>query len=263
MYKDILTQISLSGNEAIVYEYLLKNGETTAGEIIKKTPLKRGVVYNVLADLVKKGLAGEKKKEKMAYFSPSHPENLRQYIETRENEIKKAKTTLEANLPAIISDFNLVSERPGVQYYEGTEGLKKVLNDMLTSKETIHTFADMEAVIKYMEKLNIEHAKKRGELNIKKKAIIIDSPFARNYLKNYYKNQIITEFRFIDYLSYSFSSIVEIYDGKVAYISLSNKGIVSMIITDQNIYKFNQAIFKFIWERSKTYNQLNSLSNAQ
>ncbi|MBA3047058.1 hypothetical protein KKC83_03015 [Patescibacteria group bacterium] len=261
MYKDIFTQIGLSANEAVVYEYLLKNGESSAGKIIKKTPLKRGVVYNALTALVKKGLASQKTKDKVAYFSPDHPEKLRDFAEQKESEFKKAKNTLEANLSGIVSDFNLVSGKPGVRYFEGINGLKIVLDDMLTAKETICTFADVEAVVKYMEKLNREHAKKREQLNIMKKIIVIDTLFARNYLKDYHPK--VSEFRFIDHLKYPFNSIVEIYDGKVAYISLSTKGIISMIINDKNIYQFNKSLFKFTWNRSKAYDQLPSLSNAQ
>ncbi|MDD4611197.1 MAG: hypothetical protein PHU73_04590, partial [Patescibacteria group bacterium] len=68
-------------------------------------------------------------------------------------------------------------------------------------------------------------------------------------LKNYHAG--ITEFKFIDHNLYPVGSIVEIYDGKVAYISLSDKGIVSMIITDKNIYQFNKSLFNFTWERAQ------------
>ena len=40
MYKDIFTQAGLTENEAIIYEYLLNSGQSTAGEIIKNTPIK-------------------------------------------------------------------------------------------------------------------------------------------------------------------------------------------------------------------------------
>jgi len=258
MYKDIFTNLGLSQNEAIIYEYLLKNGESPAGIIIKKTPLKRGVVYNALDDLIKKNLAFKKNRNKIAYFSPNHPETLRDFMENKEDEVKKAKKTLEANLETLISDYNLSSKKPGVRYFEGEDGLRKMLQDVLTAKETIYTYADVEAVVKYMDKINQEHVRQREKLNIKKRIIFVDSPFARKYLKNYHVN--VTDSRFVDYKLYPFSSLMQIYDGKVAYISLSEKGIVSMIITDQNIYQMNKSIFEFVWAYSKTFDQLEPLS---
>jgi len=131
MYKDILVQLGLNQNEAIIYEYLLKNGERSAGEVIKKTPLKRGLVYLVLGELVKKGLILEKKKDKVALFSPAHPQILEERLANEEALIKKAKFTLEANLAMLVSDFNLVSGRPGVRSFEGVVGLSKIYDEIL------------------------------------------------------------------------------------------------------------------------------------
>lgn len=257
MYKDILTQISLSGNEAIVYEYLLKNGESPAGEIIKKTPLKRGVVYNALVDLVKKGLASEKKKNKIAYFSPSHPEKLREYAENKENEIKKAKTSLEANLPAIISDFNLVSERPGIRYYEGLEGIKKVLNDTLvnnTQKE-IFTFSDVAEYVKYLKKWNVEYyAPKRRELSILEKVIIPDKKEAIEYMKDYIKNpesDKLTEILFLDHKLYPMQTEVNIYENKISFVTFSEKTHIGVIIENKEICQSLKSIFNFCWNMGK------------
>lgn len=254
VYKDILTEAGLNANEAIVYEYLLKNGESPAGEIIKKTPLKRGVVYNALKSLMKKDLIEQKTRNKVAYFSPEHPEKLREFVEAQEDRLQKAERNLVANLPKLISDFHIVSNRPGIKYFEGLEGLKKTLNDILTATETVYTFADIEKVAKYMENLNKQHVAAREKINLHKKVITTDSPFAKNYLKGYYPK--ITKFKFIDYKLYPLHSLVEIYDGKVAYISLSDTNIMSMIVIDQNIYKFHRSIFEFIWARAKKLKEL-------
>lgn len=257
MYKDILTQISLSGNEAIVYEYLLKNGESPAGEIIKKTPLKRGVVYNALADLVEKGLAKGKKKEKVAYFSPSHPEKLREYAENKENEIKKAKTSLEANLPAIISDFNLVSERPGIRYYEGLEGIKKVINDTLANnaQKEIFTFSDVAEYVKYLKKWNINHyAPKRIGLGISEKVIIPDKKEAIEYMKDYIKNPAsdeLTKILFIDHKTYPMQTEVNIYSNKVSFVTFSEKTHIGVIIENKEIFQSFKSIFNFCWNAGK------------
>jgi sugar-specific transcriptional regulator TrmB len=261
MYKDILTQISLSPNEAVVYEYLLKNGESAAGQIIKNTPLKRGVIYNALEELLKKNLAAKKTKNKIAFFSPNHPDKLREYVDGREKEIAKAKNSLEANLPALVSDFNLVSGRPGIRYFEGIEGIKKVLWDSLTAKTTIRTYGDVEAVVKYIDKINQEYIAKREILGIKKQAILLDSPFARDYLKDYHRG--ITDFKFLDSRRYTFSTIVEIYDNKVSYVTLNDDIKIGVIIEDKNIFQFHKSLFEFTWRRAKTFDQLEDFSKAQ
>jgi len=269
MYKDIFTDINLAPSEAIIYEYLLKNGESPAGEIIKKTPLKRGLVYKILDNLVEKGLVIEKRsipskkqgRNKISHFMPNHPEKLREFIENEKKRFNKAKNTLEANMPTMISDFNLISGKPGVRFFEGIEGIKKVLEDTLTSKETIYSYSDIEAIVKYTEKMNDTYIKRRSELKIKKRGIVVDSPFSRNYLKNYFSD--ITENRFISHEIFPFNSVMQIYDNKVAYISLSKKTKIALLIEDKNIYKMHRSLYELTWKHAKTIDQLPPNSNTQ
>ncbi len=260
IYKDILTAAGLSQNEAIVYEYLIKNGETTAGEIIKKTPLKRGVVYNALKSLIKKELVEQKTRAKIAYFSPNHPSKLREFVEAEEDRLQKAERNLVANLPRLVSDFNLALNKPGVKFFEGLKGIKQVTFDTLNASE-IYTYADAEAIVKHMDKINKEYVKKRDKLGIKKKIILVDTPFNRQYLKDYYPQT--TDVRFIDHRLYPFSSVIQIYDNKVSYITLTTANKIGIIIEDPNIYQTNRSIFEFVWAKAKTINQLPAFSKAQ
>jgi sugar-specific transcriptional regulator TrmB len=254
MYKDIFTQLGLSSNEAIVYEFLLKQGKTTAGAIIKKTPLKRGVVYNALADLSKKGLVSEGKKQKVAYFSPNHPEKLRENLENQKNQLIKAENTLEANLPTIISDFNLVSNRPGVRYFEGIKGMTKILEDNLKSNTDIYTFIDSQTLeqdkkFREIEKYYIE---KRKQIGLLKKIIDIDSPQTREFYNNAdadYKK--ITEVKFIKKGVNPFSAGIQIYDNKISYQIYNNNTLISVLIEDRNIYIMQKILFEYIWVNLK------------
>jgi sugar-specific transcriptional regulator TrmB len=261
MYQDIFTKLGLTQNEAIIYDYLLRNGEITAGEIIKNTTLQRGVAYNTLSELVNKGLVIQKTREKVARFYPAHPEKIREFMEEKEKEVDKAKKSFEANWGSILSNYNLHSQKPGVQYFEGLEGVKRVLSDTLTSKEMIYTYADIEAIVKYINKINQEYVAARDKLGINKKAIVVDSPFARQYLADYHRST--TDMKFVDHSLYPFNSVMQIYDGKVAYITLSDISMIGVIINDQNIYQMHKSIFEFTWNHAWSFDQLSNLSNTQ
>ncbi|MCK9379117.1 MAG: hypothetical protein M0P97_03150, partial [Candidatus Moranbacteria bacterium] len=58
---------------------------------------------------------------------------LRDFAEKKQQEARDAKLALEGVLPAIISEFNLASQKPGILFYEGEDGVKEVLNDNLAS----------------------------------------------------------------------------------------------------------------------------------
>lgn len=57
MFQEYLKSFGLTGQEALIYETLLKNGEMTGYEMAKATGISRSYVYGALAALVDKGAA--------------------------------------------------------------------------------------------------------------------------------------------------------------------------------------------------------------
>lgn len=265
MYQKILQQIGLNEKEAVVYQTLLETGPVAAQEILKTVAKKmtttRPNLYNILAALKEKGLLTEKVKKGKNLFEPESPARLVNVFEEAAQKASQARKNLEIILPELTSLYNLTTQKPAVQFYEGIEGIKTVLADSLTSKQMIYTYADMEAIIKYIDSINKEYAKKRDAMGIKKRGIMIDSKFARDYLKNYYKST--TDTRFIDHRLYPFNSIMQIYDNKISYITLSDKGMIGVIIQDPNIYQMHKSIFEHNWVNATEFSQLKPLSNPQ
>jgi len=265
MYKDILTSINLSAGESTIYEYLLKNGESPAGDIIKRTPLKRGIAYKILDNLVEKGLVVEKTsvpsqkqgRRKISHFLPNHPEKLREFIENEHKRFKKAENTLEAVLPALVSDFNLVSGKPGVRFFEGLDGVKKVMNDTLINnfKRQILTFSDVAAYMKYLKDWNMNYyAPKRREYKIHEKVIIPNNPLAVDYMNEYIKNPLsdeLTDILFIDHKSYPFETEINIYENKVSFVTFSEKRHIGLIIENKEIFNSLISTFNLIWTTLK------------
>ena len=154
-------------------------------------------------------------------------------------------------MPDLKSKYNLILRKPGIKYYEGKEGIKKVLDDSLTSKTEIYTYADLEAIEKYIPKINKKYAKKRKELNIKKRGIVLDTLFTRNFLKNYHKQ--ITDTKLIKQEDAPpFKTIMQIYDNKISYLTLSSESKIGVIIEDPNIYKMHKYLFEYLWKITKS-----------
>ena len=262
MYEKFLVSSGLSEKEAQIYEIMLEMGQAMASDIYKKSPFKRGLVYKILQQLTEKGLITKKEYPgKITLFRVEHPYKISEMIENKENKINYSKKSLEELMPQLVSNYNLAFNKPGIKFYEGEEGIKKVLADTLTAKDVIYTYADIEAVVKYTEQINQEYIKKRDKLHINKKVITINSPYAQNFFKNYHKD--ITDTRFIDHETYPFSSVMQIYDNRVAYISLSEKDLIVVLISDKNIYQMQKSLFEFNWKYAKTYDELPPLSKAQ
>jgi len=249
MYEQSLIQLGLTYTQAATYEVLLKNGPLPASKIAQKTEFKRGLTYKILEELIKFGLIQkEEVDKKVALFQAKHPNELREFAEKKQQEAKDAKNALEGILPAIVSEFNLASNKPGILFFEGEEGIKKVINDTLSSKTTIYTYADMEEVNRHIKKINAEYAKKRDRLKIDKKVLLVDSDYTKEFLKSYQKTNL--DIRFVRNIPH-FTTIMQIYDNKVSYTTLSKDKMIGIIIQDQNIYLMHKVLFENMWENAK------------
>ncbi len=168
MYEQFLTQTGLTKEQATVYQNLIKEGFLLARKIALNTGLKRGLVYKTLEQLVDMGLV-EKREDlgKIAIFHATHPSKLKELLGKREQELKTAETSLQGIMNQLVSDYNLFSGKPNVQFFEGVEGIKKVLEDSLSTQTEIYTYADVESIEKYISTINKEYVTKREKFNIK------------------------------------------------------------------------------------------------
>lgn len=249
LYTQSLTQAGLNPEQAAVYEVLLKSGTIPARKVARQTPYKRGLVYKVLGELAALGLVVRHDAVgKVSVFEPQHPLKLRELAQKKEQQARDAQTALEGILGHLTSDFNLISVRPGIQFFEGNEGIQKVALDSLTAKTEILSYIDNEAVNKYLPKFNQEYIAARNKLAIKKRMITIDTPYIRGRAKDY--NRATTGIRLISG-KYPFATVMQIYEGKVSYITLDEKKKIGIIIADPHIAEMHRSLFEYTWATAK------------
>ena len=245
MYEQPLIQAGLSKEQASVYEALLKLGPSPARKIAQNSPYKRSLVYKILDELIAAGLATKKDEVgKVSVFEPAHPLKLKEFAEKKAEAAKQAQTALDSVLSGLVSDFNLVSGKPGIKFYEGIEGIKQITENSLTAKEIIYSYVDNEAVKKYIPKLNEDYVKKRERLGIKKKMITVDGDYIRKAVKTY--NPTFSEVRVIP-SQYPFVSVMQIYDNKISYLTLDEKTMIGIIIDDPALAKMHKTLFEIMW----------------
>lgn len=245
-HNNLLTEIGFSLKENQLYQLLLKVGESPAKTIILDSGLPRGTVYEILSQLEKKGLVEKFDHKKIARFRAKHPFALKTYLENESARISQSEKKLESILPDLISQYNLAQNRPGVKFYEGKEGIKKVLWDSLESNTEIYTLADFAIIGKYIRDLDNAYYKERLKKGINKKIIAVNT----RENQNVFKEEIdFTEVKLSNLEIDPFNSNVQIYDNKVAYMTLTDKFMTGTIINDPYVYAMNKALFKFIWDK--------------
>ena len=172
MLQEQLQNFGLTKAQSAVLGYLLENKEAKASLIARSISHPRGVVYKMLEELLAMGLVEKQEKEgQIARFRASHPQNIEKMLEEAEKKLEQSKKAWADLLPQLVSSYNLTLNKPGIKFFEGEEGFKKVLYDTLTSKTEICLFIDTEAM-KEEEKfreINEEYKNKRTKSGLKKK----------------------------------------------------------------------------------------------
>jgi sugar-specific transcriptional regulator TrmB len=247
MYEDLLIKAGLTPDQAKIYETLLKTGVMPASKAALKAGLKRGLGYKVIEQLVSLGLV-EKIDKKVALFAANHPSKVKELIQKKSDDLKSVEATLSGALGPMISDYNLTSGKPNVQFFEGEDGVKKVLEDSLYSREEILSYADITSIQKYIPKINEWYVEQREKKEVKKRGILLDTPEARKILSSYHKG--VTDAKIIKLDTPPFESITQIYDGKISYITLSDNQMIGIIIEDQAVYEMHKALFNFTWNKA-------------
>lgn len=249
MKLDTLKNAGLSTAEIKIYEFLLENGGQTAGQIISSTTLKRGDAYNKIYDLINRGLVIESEKNKKKYFELGSPEKIEQYLQTQKENLELTQKEIQSILPNIVSSYNLAYHKPGVKLFEGEEGMKKIMADSLTAKTEILSYVDVAAVEKYIGKINRIYTKQRQKLGITKKLIVADTTQNKNFFQTIGDQS--TEVKFIQAEIESFSTSMQIYDNKVAYLTLKPESMMGIIIEDALIAKMHRKLFEYNWQNAK------------
>ncbi|MDO8591295.1 MAG: helix-turn-helix domain-containing protein [bacterium] len=247
-YKEELIKTGLNANQALIYELLIKNGSMRASRLsrLAGSSLSRPMIYALLNELVDVGLVEkEEQRGEVARFIPAHPSKLQGFAEKQQEKAAAAMAAAGSVIPKITSDYNLTTGKPGVRFFEGDTGIKAVLDDSLTAKSEIYTYADLESIEKYIPKINEEYVRERELKNIKKRGIVLDTAFNRKFLEGYH--QKITDAKLIKYEAAPFQSVMQIYDNKVSYLTLGDKQKIGVIIEDPHIYAMHKYLFEYLW----------------
>lgn len=252
MNTDILLQCGLTQHQADVYGLLLNSGKQKAGEIAKKSQLKRGLVYKVLEDLERLGLAERLQEEgKPDSFLPKHPENIRSYIEERLRRARDAEVLFSSHIGELTSHFVLATGKPGVRSYDGLEGLKfvyKEINEKYDHFKLWRSFYDHsdESISRLVER-QIKH---QIEKEIESQVLTHITPKAIEYALAYANNKTSVNPHFITDAKFQLPAQIALYGNKVAITDFPSM-LITTIIENKAIHDTFEMLFDFMWRTAE------------
>ena len=258
MLKETLCQIGLTTNEANIYLTLVELGPQPANIIAKKTNLIRPTVYPILKGLQKKSLIGSFLRNGVIYFAVNDVHDLLCYVDRKKRVLDHQRDFVMDIIPRMEQLKSDCSLQPKVHYFEGEEGVETVMNDSLNSSGPIMC---IDAIDKWLNSSLKEFAKDyiHTRIFIKKiplKELIKDTPETRCFLETAYKGgENYTDVMFVSGNDALFDNNVNIYDDKVAVVSLEKGFEFGVLIESAEFAKTQKSIFDLAWRGAMIHNE--------
>ncbi len=124
MFEPLLQQLGLSKNEAIIYEALLQQGQSSVAQICRVTQIHRRNAYDSLKRLSERGVVFEVLAGREHHYQAVHPQKFQEFLQEKQTRLQRA-------LPHMISLYDTTPHPNEVYIYKGTEGWKNYLSDIL------------------------------------------------------------------------------------------------------------------------------------
>jgi len=240
--KETLKEVGLANEEIEVYLVMLKLGSNLASKISEETKINRSHVYQLLERLIAKGFVSYTIRENRKYFSPVNPEKIIELIKEREQKMKDI-------LPNLLGLARFGNEKPIVEIFEGKEGIKTLLNDILKVKKEWLAFGSSG---KGQEVLSFyaEHwEKEREKLKINLRGIL-DSSESGIQRGNEIAKRKYAQIRHVSE-EYSNPSSTWIYGERMAFIIWGKEHSFGIRVISKEITNNFKSHFEILWKSAK------------
>jgi len=195
-----------------------------------------------------------------AYYKLGHPNKLYGLIEQKKRENALAEHEMEEGIRSIIGAYNLSQNKPGVRFFEGKDGFKEALYDTLSAKEGIYAYLDYDSLTNLAE-INNAYVIDRRKAGVMKKILVPNTP--ENIKAAIPGAGDLTEIRILPTGITAFPTTLQIYNDKIAYLTLKKEQIISVIIENDAIAKMQKTMFEYQWSISSPLANLVQTQNNE
>lgn len=240
--------MGFSEKEAAVYLASLELGPGAIQEIARKSQISRSTAYAVIESLAKKGLMSVLTKGTKRYFSAVEPEKLMALIDVKQKELAIRREELKSVLPDLRNLAELTRGRPKIKFYDGKQGIRKIQDDILKTKNlgTVEEFVPLDDAYQLFPSHSRDHRYEMGKRISAPERIIYTSKRGEILPKK--KGPI--EARFISPEKFPFKTEITIYANKTAMVSFG-RNLTGMILENEDTANTLRCIFNLLWQTLK------------
>ncbi len=239
-----LMRLGLNEKEVAVYLTLLSHGPSSVRKLAGISGINRGTTYDVLRSLKERGLVCFYHEETKQCFVAEDPSRLSELIVSQETELARSKQAVSELIPELRSLHDRGADRPVSRYYEGPQGIRTILLDVLDSMEkeeekTYFVYSSSAVRDAGLYSLFADYTTQRIARNVSVKTIALGHAGSDAELSQH-KLIPATE---------ASPTYILIYAGKCAFISINTSGmLVGVVIENAGIYETQKILFDALWK---------------
>lgn len=243
---DFLVNLGLSKLEAQIYLKLLEHGRMSVTDLAKELSMNRVTLHFNLERIIEMGLVTHVKQGRSKELTAALPDILKEYIDTKQEQIKELVTQYQTTLPLL---KNLIpSQYPStstfdIKYFHGIQGIRSIYKDAYESTE-ICSFVNIKRLLEMFPETPDQFSQLIEQKKITMREIVDCSADTIRYVQS------------LNNANYSFKCMKNewneklydqlLYNGKIAIITL-DKEFNGIIISSHVMYQNSKIIFDTLW----------------
>jgi HTH-type transcriptional regulator, sugar sensing transcriptional regulator len=245
---DRLLELGLSQKEARIYVALLELGPSSVQDLARKSEVNRSSAYQLLENLISRGLISRVTRERGEYFMAESPQRLRQMTEEHVRRASEHHERLEGAMPYFFALFNAMEEKPVVRFFEGEEGIVAAREALMHHEGEFLSFTAIDEGTHQISKID-SHQRQRMSRNVSGRVIVAIKPgFSLPE-----SDGRLWENREIPYESVPFSGEVNLVGDLLAAFTVKTRPL-AFIVQSKELTELFRALFFTAWATAKPFN---------
>ena len=248
---DIFRNIGLSPKQIQVLTASMELGSQPVSTIARKTSLNRTTVYMILNELVKMGFMTKFCKLNTQYFLSVSPHVMIDMLKRKKEEYAQYEMSLKIILPELQARFNPYISKSNVYCFEGLNGIKSAIEDILKYKKEILAYKNPDLWItgrayEVMKNFDMKRINQRLKMSV----IVQDNVNSKAYFSDH-QNRKLTKIKWINTRFNYLGNEIYIYGEKVAFFSFTTGSLFGVIIESDENAKTQKTLFGLLWRSAK------------
>lgn len=240
-----LKHIGLSENEAKVYLAMLELGPSPVLEIAAKAGINRPTAYAQIESLKKMGLISMQTKGKKQLYIAEDPDQLEFLIEREKKDLEQKQEELKEMLPELKELFNTTENRPHVRFFEGKEGLERMRDVLMKSKEKeIMSILAADDIFRIFPALTKSYTPRRVQKKVHSRLIYTSS---KGKIFKDSDKEMLRDAVHLPASEYDYHADI-LVSGKQVFISALKGKISGILIDHKDIAEAFQFLFETLWK---------------